>query len=42
MLNTRKMILADLGYNADLENYRIEQGLDSFGIGRVITEHKDR
>ena len=36
------MTLADLGYNTDLENYRIEQGLDSFGVGRVISEHKER
>jgi len=36
------MILADLGYNEDLKNHRIEQGLDSFGVGRVITEHKEK
>ena len=36
------MTLAELGYNTDLENYRIEQGLDSFGVGRVISEHKER
>ena len=36
------MTLADLGYNTELENYRIEQGLDSFGVGRVISEHKER
>ncbi len=36
------MILADLGYNEDLKKYRIEQGLDSFGVGRVIIEHKER
>jgi ribosome biogenesis GTPase len=36
------MTLADLGYNVDLKNHRIEQGLDSFGVGRVISEHKER
>ncbi len=36
------MILADLGYNVELKNHRIEQGLDSFGVGRVISEHKER
>ncbi len=32
----------DLGYNKELEQYRIEQGLDSFEIGRVVSEHKER
>jgi len=36
------MILEDLGYNKELEAYRKENDLDSFGIGRVISEHKDR
>ena len=36
------MTLADLGYNVDLKNHRIEQGLDSFGVGRVVSEHKER
>jgi ribosome biogenesis GTPase / thiamine phosphate phosphatase len=36
------MTLADLGYNVDLKNHRIEQGLDSFGVGRIITEHKEK
>lgn len=36
------MILADLGYNEDLKKHRIEQRLDSFGVGRVITEHKEK
>ena len=31
-----------LGYNEGLENYRIERKLDSFEIGRVISEHKER
>jgi ribosome biogenesis GTPase len=37
---TRKMTLEDLGYNLELENYRKDQNLDSFGVGRVIAEHK--
>lgn len=36
------MKLEDLGYNTELEEYRKENNLDSFGIGRVISEHKDR
>ncbi|MFC2098015.1 ribosome small subunit-dependent GTPase A [Bacteroidota bacterium] len=36
------MTLEDLGYNVDLENYRKDQNLDSFGVGRVISEHKER
>jgi len=36
------MTLEDLGYNIDLENYRKDQNLDSFGVGRVISEHKER
>ncbi len=36
------MKLEDLGYNIDLENYRKDQGLDSFKVGRVISEHKER
>ena len=32
----------DLGYNDKLERYRIEQKLDSFEVGRVISEHKER
>ena len=36
------MTLEDLGYTPALENYRKEHGLDSFGIGRVISEHKER
>ena len=36
------MILADLGYNADLKNHRKKQWLDSFCVGRVISEHKER
>lgn len=36
------MTLEDLGYNIDLENYRRGQNLESFGVGRVISEHKER
>ena len=36
------MTLDDLGYNIELENYWKEQNLDSFGVGRVISEHKER
>lgn len=36
------MSYKDLGYKDELENYRIEQNLDSFEVGRVIAEHKER
>src|SRR3989304_5447799 len=36
------MTLEDLGYNSNLENYRKEQGLDTFDVARVISEHKER
>jgi ribosome biogenesis GTPase len=36
------MTIKDLGYNAELEKYRKDQGLDAFEVGRVISEHKDR
>jgi len=36
------MTLEDLGYNLELEDYRKDQNLDSFGVGRVISEHKER
>ena len=36
------MKLEDLGYNIDLENYRKDQGLDSFEVGRVVSEHRER
>lgn len=32
----------DLGYNKSLENYRIEHNLNSFEVGRVTSEHKER
>ena len=35
------MTLEDLGYNREFENYRRTQNLDSFGVGRVISEHKE-
>jgi|TARA_R110000744_G_scaffold166722_2_gene283984 ribosome biogenesis GTPase len=37
-----EMKLENLGYNRKLEEYRKENYLDSFGIGRVISQHKDR
>ncbi len=36
------MKLQDLGYNDKLEEFRTAQNLDSFVIGRVIAEHKER
>lgn len=36
------MTLENIGYNEDLEHFKIENGLDSFLIGRVISEHKER
>lgn len=36
------MTLEDLGYNLDFETFRTEQKLASFGVGRVISEHKER
>jgi len=36
------MTLEELGYNTGLENYRKEQKLSSFSVGRVISEHKER
>ncbi len=37
-----KMTLQDLGYNTTLEKYRKEQNINSFDVGHVILEHKDR
>lgn len=34
--------LKDLGYNEQLEKYRIENDLGDFEIGRIITEHRER
>ena len=36
------MTLEDLGYDIELENYRKDNNLDSFAVGRVISEHKER
>ncbi len=40
--NKISMKLEDLGYNQKLEEQRIEQKLESFEVGRVIAEHKER
>jgi ribosome biogenesis GTPase len=36
------MKLEDFGYNDKLEKWRIENNLNGFAIGRVISEHKER
>jgi len=36
------MTLEDLGYNEDLEHFRKDKNLDAFGVGRVISEHRER
>ncbi len=36
------MNLHDLGYTDRLEQYRVEQQLDGFAVGRVIAQHRDR
>jgi ribosome biogenesis GTPase len=36
------MTLKDLGYNEKLAAYRRDNNLDSFEVGRVISEHKER
>lgn len=36
------MRLEDLGYNETIEEFRTENNLSSFEIGRVIAEHKER
>jgi ribosome biogenesis GTPase len=36
------MTIKELGYKQYLEKYRTEQNLDSFEIGRVALEHKER
>ena len=36
------MKLEDLGYNERIENFRIENNLEGFEIGRVVAEHKER
>ena len=36
------MRLEDFGYNDELEKFKTENNLGSFGIGRIISEHKER
>lgn len=36
------MTINDLGYNKKLADYRAEQNLSDFEVGRVILEHKER
>lgn len=36
------MKLEDLGYSSFLEDFRNKENLDSFDVGRIISEHKDR
>lgn len=36
------MTLLELGYTASLEQYRKDENLDAFNVGRIIAEHKDR
>ncbi|WP_422080808.1 ribosome small subunit-dependent GTPase A [Ulvibacterium sp.] len=36
------MTLQDLGYHDVLEQFKIDQNLDLFEVGRVISEHKER
>ncbi len=36
------MSLEELGYNKALESHKKKEGLDSFEVGRVISEHKER
>lgn len=36
------MTLEDLGYTTELENFRKEQDLCSFDVGRIISEQKER
>ncbi len=36
------MTLEDLGYTSKLEKYRIAQNSESFELGRIISEHKER
>jgi ribosome biogenesis GTPase len=41
-LKDTNMKTEDFGYNKRFEEFRIEQNLDSFEVGRVIAEHKER
>lgn len=36
------MKIEDIGYNEELKSYRKNQNLESFDVGRVISEHKER
>ncbi|WP_106794996.1 ribosome small subunit-dependent GTPase A [Aquimarina sp. Aq78] len=36
------MTTQDLGYTNALEQFRIKQNLDSFEVGRILSEHKER
>ncbi|WP_228851750.1 ribosome small subunit-dependent GTPase A [Aegicerativicinus sediminis] len=36
------MTLEDLGYDEYFQNFRSENNLEGFGVGRVIAEHKER
>ncbi len=36
------MTIKELGFSENLESYRKEQNLDSFEVGRVILEHRER
>ncbi len=36
------MDINDLGYNSDFEQFRIENGLSDFTVGRIVAEHKER
>ena len=36
------MDINDLGYNSDFEQFRIENGLNDFTVGRIVAEHKER
>ncbi len=41
-MNTVNMKLEDLGYHAELEQYRIDNKLDDLDVGRVVSEHRER
>jgi ribosome biogenesis GTPase / thiamine phosphate phosphatase len=40
--NNNKMTLEDLGYTPTFENFRKENNLLSFEVGRVVSEHRER
>lgn len=37
-----EMTLEDIGYNEGFEKHRTKEGLNSYSVGRVISEHKER